>query len=94
MGLKEKISELIAQEIKLDPMGIGYADKTDDEINVLLNSGVLRSATNYWTDQTPISRVLNGVGNAPNICEVTDVTLAQTVDIKPIEEPLEEPING
>ena len=87
MSLQDIINQLIQDEIKNDPQGIGYEGKTDDEVMKLLNSGVQRSSTNYYTEQTPISRILNGVGNAPNIIEVTDVSSAK-VFVKPV--PIEE----
>jgi hypothetical protein len=88
MSLQDVIAKLIKQEIENDPMEVGYKGKTDDEITVMLNSGVARSVTNYFTEQTPISRILSGVGYAPNVCEKSDITLAQSVVlyVKPIEE--------
>ena len=79
MGLKETIAQLIADEIANDPSGVGYAGKTEDEIAVLLNSGITRTVTNFVTEQPPISRILNGIGFAPNVCATTDVAEAKTM---------------
>lgn len=79
MALQDIIAQAIADEIANDPSNVGYAGHTDDEISTMLNSGIPRSATNYWSEQTPISRILNGVGYAPNICASTDVTAAKVM---------------
>lgn len=77
MSLKSEMNKLIKDEINNDPKGIGYSGKTDQEIADLLNSGVSRSLTNYYTEQTPISRILSGLGFAPNICDSNDVKEAK-----------------
>jgi len=88
MSLQDTIAKLIKEEIEKDPMEVGYKGKTDEEITIMLNSGVARSVTNYYTEQTPISRVLNGIGYAPNTCEVKDVISAKSIviDETPIKE--------
>jgi len=86
MSLQDEISKRIKEEIDLDPMQVGYKDcKSDEEITLKLNSGVARSGTNYWTEQTPISRILNGVGEAQNICAKEDIATAK-VFVAKVEE--------
>lgn len=77
MSLQDVISKLIKDEIEKDSSKIGYLGKTDEQIAVLLNGGITKTYTAYTTEQPPISRILNGVGFAPNICTKDDVAKAK-----------------
>lgn len=76
MALNQIILDAIKKEINLDPNKIGYAGKTEVEIQNLLNNPVPRTTSILSEEQAPINRILSGIA-APNIVDVKDVTDAQ-----------------
>lgn len=84
MSLQDEINRRIKEEIEKDPEGIGYAGKTDEEIQILLNTPVLKTRVVEEQSAPPISRILSGLESAPNIVASTDVASAKefVLDIK------------
>lgn len=77
MSITDKIMELVKNEIALDPEGRGYAGKTDDEIQKLLNDAYAKS-TVVETQMTPrISAILAGIPNTENTISKEEVISAK-----------------
>lgn len=79
MSLQDEILKRINEEIANDPSGVGYAGKTDDEIMLLLNNPVVKQKSIEYTETAPISRILSGLSQAPNVVEVKDVKASKTI---------------
>ena len=79
MALSDDIVRLIKEEIELDPMGMGYKDKTDEEITKLLNAPVLKKRIVVDTFPCRINQILLGVAGTPNAIQSADVTTANKV---------------
>ena len=77
MATKDEILKKIKDEITLDPYGIGYAGKTDDEIVLLLNSSVQKQVVITEVYPSPMNRIMSGVEAEENI-----VTLEEVKDAK------------
>ena len=75
--LQDEINKRIKEEISNDPEKIGYAGKSDEEIQVLLNTPVVKERIVYDQSAPPISRILSGLANAANIVQVKEVTDAK-----------------
>jgi hypothetical protein len=77
MSIQDEIYKKIKEEIANDPFNVGYAGKTDAEIQQLLNNPVPRQKVIDYFDQAPMNRILSGIKDAPNIVSSTDVTAAK-----------------
>lgn len=73
MALKDEILLKIKEEITNDPFNVGYAGKTDAEIQDLLNNPVYKQRIVVDSETAPIARILSGIANLPNIIDVQDV---------------------
>lgn len=81
MSLQEIIYSKIKEEISLDPEGVGYAGKTDEEILFLLNNPVVKDRLVQDFSQSPISRIFSGLAEAPNIVKTEDVVSAKEIKV-------------
>ena len=77
MAIKDDVLKKIKDEITLDPYGIGYAGKTDEEIVVLLNSPVQKQVVITEVYPSPMNRIMSGIEEVENI-----VTLEEVKDAK------------
>lgn len=74
MSLQDEIYAKIKEEISNDPFNIGYAGKSDKEIQELLNNPVVKDRVVQDVTQSPMNRILSGLSSAPNIVSEQDVT--------------------
>ena len=79
MGILDIVIQKIKEEISTDPLNIGYAGKSDEEITLLLNSPVKRIVTTEEQDQPPVNRILSGVAEAANQVTIDDVKSATSL---------------
>ena len=77
----EELLKRIKEEIENDPHGIGYAGKSDDEIMSLLNNPQIVTKMVDEVRQAPISRILSGLAEAPNIVKSKDITDAKKAGV-------------
>lgn len=77
MALNDEVLIKIKEEITNDPFGVGYAGKTDDEIQDLLNKPVYKQRIVVDTETAPIARILAGIANLPNVIALQDVVDAK-----------------
>jgi len=81
MPLQDEIKKKIKEEISKDPYGVGYAGKSDAEIQELLNNPVLKERVEVYSLPSPINRILSGLAFAPNIIDETDVSNAKNSEV-------------
>lgn len=77
MALIDEIYKRIKKEIDEDPDGLGYKDKTDDEVMNLLNNPVRKQRIVEDIYPAPINRILSGLADAPNYVSAKEVTDAK-----------------
>lgn len=77
MGLKEDINLKIKEEITNDPFNVGYAGKSDKEVQDLLNNPVIKQKVVDEVQQSPMNRILSGLAFAPNVISEQDVNDAK-----------------
>jgi hypothetical protein len=81
MALQDEINKRIKEEIETDPMSIGYAGKTDEEIKVLLNNSVIKQRIVEEPHPSPMNRIMAGLAGTQNIITAQEVTDAKKVII-------------
>jgi hypothetical protein len=78
MSLQEKIYALVKKEITEDTQGIGYKDcKNDAEIMDKLNTNPVTIVSYISIGVTPMSRIMQGVAEAPNVISKEEVSAAK-----------------
>ena len=78
MSVQDEINKRIKEEITVDPNKIGYEGKSDEEIQVLLNSSIQVVNTVISYQPSPMNRILAGLASAPNaIVNKEEVTSAK-----------------
>ena len=85
MSLQDEIYKRIKLEIQNDPQGLGYAGKTDDEIQVILNSAVVKDRVVQDTSPSPMNRIMSGLAGTQNVVSKTEVVDAKkaVLDVQP-----------
>jgi len=73
MSLKDDLLLKIKEEIVNDPVGIGYAGKTNAEIVKLLNSPQVNIKTVEEILAPPVTRILSGMALGPNAVTQQDI---------------------
>ena len=86
MNIQDEILKRIKDEITLDPRNMGYAGKTDDEIQNILNNpySILIVSSAETLFPCPMNQILTGIESAPNA--VVDKKLI--TDSKAFVEPI------
>ena len=81
MSLQDEIYKRIKLEIQNDPQGLGYAGKTDDEIQVILNSAVVKDRVVQDVSPSPMNRIMSGLAGTENVVSVLEITDAKLVTL-------------
>lgn len=78
MNIQDEILKRIKKEITEDPYNLGYAGKTDEEIQEILNNpfSILVVSSSQTPFPCPMNRILSGVEFAPNA--VVDKSLVRS----------------
>ena len=74
MAINDKIMELMKEEISKDPEKRGYAGKTDEEVQALLNEAYVKQIVTEVIQTPRISAILAGIPNTENVIDTKDVT--------------------
>ena len=77
MSIRDEIYKRIKEEITLDPMGVGYAGKSDQEILNLLNAQVVKQEVVDRVSPQPMLRIIDAIAYGPNGLTLSDVTEAK-----------------
>lgn len=85
MSLQDEIYKRIKEEITNDPQGLGYAGKTDDEIQVILNSPVVKDRVIQDVTPSPMNRIMSGLAGTQNVVSKAEIVDAKKVvlDVQP-----------
>ena len=86
MSLQDEIYKRIKLEIQNDPQGLGYAGKTDDEIQVILNSAVVTERIVYDTSPSPMNRIMSGLAGTENVVSKAEVSDAKLVAVDAVPD--------
>jgi hypothetical protein len=76
--LSNLVKEKIKEEIINDPVGRGYAGKTDDEVMQLLNEPYEVDVVVIEQRPARINQILLGIADTPNVITADDVFDAQS----------------
>lgn len=76
MALTKEIEKRIKLEIINDPEKVGYATMTSEQQMAAINNPVPRTKIVEYTDLAPISRILAGLSESPNIVDLPDIQAA------------------
>ena len=76
MALTNEMLKKIKQEIQNDPFMVGYSGMTNAQKINSLNNPTLKSKVVEYFEQAPISRILSGLAESPNIITAEDIQAA------------------
>ena len=76
MTLRDTILQKIKEEIQSDPNNVGYDAMTALQKLQAINNHVERQVVTVQYDTPPISRILSGLADTPNVVSLADLTAA------------------
>ena len=80
MALTEELLKKVKEEILTDPNKVGYAEcKNNAEIAAKLNNGYTTKMEVSVQHAPPITNILQGIANVPNVISELEVTQAKTL---------------
>ena len=77
MSVQDELYKKIKEEIANDPDSVGYAGKTDKEIQDLMNAPIRGTQVVETYKEPPIMRVINGLVGIQNIVSEEEITDAK-----------------